>query len=127
MNNPTEIQPVGIIKTMPASWVKELPNGLNNWETTFLKMNEIESYHWTFNLSGKPKYEVLYFYLLMNGAIRYRANIIGYTGPETVKCYSGEHRYGKVWVNVAAPVIKLNPPITMKGFQGFRYTSEIYA
>lgn len=102
------VPPIGIIKTMPS------------------KMNRSDSYYWTFNLSGKPKYEVLYFYLLFRGAIRYRANIIGYDGSAAVKCYDGSIHKGKVWVNVGPPVIKLKTPIERKGFQGFRYTEEFY-
>ena len=120
-------QPVGIIKTMPQSWVKRLPGGFKKWEKTFLKMNVIEGYYWTFNLSGKPKYEVLYFYLLINGAIRYRCNIINYEGAKVVDCYTGEKKHGRCWVNVSAPVIKLKNHIPMKGFQGFRYTDKIYS
>jgi hypothetical protein len=119
-------QPVGIIKTMPHEWINRLPKGLKEWERTFLKMNEIEDYHWVFNLPGKPKYDILYFYLLFDGAIRFRANIIGYEDLGNIKCYTGEYKSGKIWVQVAAPVTKLREPIPMKGFQGFRYCYEVY-
>lgn len=111
---------------MPQSWLKKLPKGIAEWEQTFLKMNEIEDYYWVFNLSGKPKYDILYFYLLFDGAIRFRANIIGYDNLGSIKCYTGEVKSGKIWVQVAAPVIKLKDPIEMKGFQGFRYCYEDY-
>jgi len=126
MKNKLISQPIGIIKTMPEEWIKKLPNGISAWEKTFMKMNDIEDYYWQFNLSGKPKYEVLYFYLLFNKAVRYRCNIISYGKEETIKCYDGTFHYGKVWVQVSAPVIKLKQPISMQGFQGFRYTSEVW-
>jgi len=119
-------QPTGIIKTMPESWIMRLPTGLKNWEKTFLKMNEVEGNYWIFNLPGKPKYDVLYFYLLFDKAIRYRANIIGYEKEKTIKCYTREFKHGRIWVQVSAPVIKLSSPVPMKGFQGFRYTEEVY-
>ena len=119
------IQPIGLIKTMPQSWLKDLPEGVSEWEKDFLSMNNSDSY-WMFNLSGKPKYDVLYFYLLFGGFIYYRANIIGYKEAAIIECYDGSFHKGKVWVQVSAPVIKLSRPIRMKGFQGFRYCYEEY-
>ena len=120
------LQPIGLIKTMPQSWLNALPEGLAEWEKDFLSMNNSENKYWLFNLSGKPKYDVLYFYLLFGGFIRYKANIIGYSDSMSIECYDGSVHNGKVWVQVAAPVIKLDRPITMKGFQVFRYCYEDY-
>jgi hypothetical protein len=120
-------KPVGIIKTMPESWVEALPKGIEGWEKDFMvKCNTREGYYWRFNLSGMPRHEVLYFYILFRKAIRYRANIIQYDGADEIKCYTGEVRSGKIWVCVGAPVIKLKEPVPMTGFQGFRYTTEEY-
>lgn len=120
-------RPEGIIKTMPCEWLKKLPNGIEPWERTFMAMNDRDGYYWIFNLSGQPKYDVLYFYLLFDGAVRYRANIIGFEGKDkTIKCYTGELKYGKIWVQVTAPIIKAIEPVPMKGFQGFRYTEKLF-
>ena len=94
-------KPIGIIKTMPQSWLKKLPKGIEGWEKEFLSMNEIEDKYWIFNLSGKPKHEVLYFYLNYDRAIRFRANILGYGNYGTIKCYTGETKSGKIWVQVS--------------------------
>lgn len=120
--------PVGIIKTLPKEFFKNYKyGGLCGFEYDFLAINNREEDYWIFNLQGKPKYKVLYFYLLYDGAIRYRANILGYTAPNTTfNCADGTVKHGKIWVQVGPPVIKLNPPVPMKGFQGFRYTSNIY-
>lgn len=126
MKSVASFQPVGIIKTMPATWLDDVPGGVYAWEKNFMFMNRSESHYWCFNLSGKPKYKVLYFYILFQGAIRFRANIIGFSPGGQVNCYDGSVHNGKVWVNVGSPVIKLKDPIPMKGFQGFRYTEEIY-
>jgi len=120
-------QYVGIIKTMPQSWLNDLPNGVEGWEKTFMRMNNLDHGYWLFNLPGKPKYEILYFYLLFSGAIRFRTNIIGYQPEGIIKCYDSSDHYGKVWVQIAAPVVKLEMPVPMKGFQGFRYTTEIFS
>jgi len=120
-------QPQGIIKTLPIDFFDNYKNGgLSGFEKSFMGMN-IYNYHWIFSLPGKPKYDVLYFYLLFNGAIRYRANIIGYEQiDEAVNCADGSSRTAKIWVQVSSPIIKANPPITMKGFQGFRYTEMLF-
>lgn len=120
------IKPEGIIKAMPVEWVKKLPYGLEAWEKTYMAMNERENYWWVFNLPGKPKFEILYFYLLIMGSVRYRANIMGYEKEQTIKCYTGEMKHGKIWVQVTAPIIKAREPVPMKGFQGFRYTEFLF-
>jgi len=84
--------------------------------------NKNHDSYFMFTLSGQPKYEVLYFYLLFDGAIRYRANIIQFRGEATYAFPKGNTIHGKAWVDIGAPVIKFNEPIPMKGFQGFRYT-----
>lgn len=123
-------QPQGIIKTLPGSFFENyLRGGLQGFEKDFMRLNN-ESwkyYYWIFNLSGKPKYEILYFYLLFDGAVRYRANIINYGLPNrTIKCADGTTQHGRIWVYVSAPIIKAANPIPMKGFQGFRYTELLF-
>jgi len=127
MNRSSIQQPTGIIKTMPMEFFTKLPKGLTDWELRFMGMNNPDNRHiWIFNLTGRPKYEVLYFYINFDGAIRYRANIVGYEGGHDFLCYDNTIHYGKAWVQVCAPVIKLKEPIPMQGFQGFRYAYEVY-
>ena len=124
--NKYDIPPVGIIKTMPVEWVKDLPKGVKGWEQDFMhKLNNNEEDSWLYNLSGKPQYKVLYFYINFDNAIRYRANIVGYQKGGSIECYTGGIKSGKIWVEVTAPVIKAIHPIAMKGFQGFRYVQEV--
>lgn len=120
------VQYTGIIKTMPADWLKDTPGGVDRWMKRVLVMNKTDEIVWRFNLPGKPKYEVLYFYLLMKGVIRFRANILGYDGEETIKCYDGSTHSGKCWVNIGPPVVPPPRIVTMKGFQGFRYTDNLW-
>lgn len=121
-------QPLGIIKTMPKKWLEELETrrgGFERWEKLYLQMNKVP-HLWYFTLSNKPKHDVLFFYLLIDGAIRYRSNIIGYEYNTTKALYTGGGMFSKVWVLVARPVIKLENPIKKQGFQGFRYCFEEY-
>lgn len=117
-------QPVGIIKTMPMSFFALY--GMERFTREFYtNPNKNDHSYFMFTLSGKPKYEVLYFYLLYEGYIRYRANIIQVRGEETINFGHGRSIHGKAWIDVGAPVIKLDP-IPMKGFQGFRYTEQLF-
>jgi hypothetical protein len=111
----------GIIKTMPMSFFKEY--GMDRFiHHFFTRPNQTDEAYFMFTLSGIPKYEVLYFYLLFDGAIRYRANIIQFRGESTLRVSKNKTIHGKAWVDVGAPVLKLESPISMAGFQGFRYT-----
>ncbi len=111
----------GIIKTMPLSFFEEygMKRFLNHF---FERPNRSDDAYFMFTLSGQPKYDVLFFYLLFDGAIRYRANIIQFRGESTLRINKNKDIHGKAWVDVGAPVIKLEHPIPMSGFQGFRYT-----
>lgn len=88
----------------------------------YTRPNNMDDSYFMFTISGKPKYDVIYFYLLFDGAIRYRANVIQVRGEGTLNISPDRFLHGKAWVDVGAPVIKFKEPIPMKGFQGFRYT-----
>jgi hypothetical protein len=118
-------RPEGIIKTMPAVWVNERGGSIKEIEK-FWTRERPDDYYCMFNLSGQPKYDVLYFYLLFSGAVRLRANIIGYEGGKDLLCWDGKYHHGKCWVQIAAPFTMADEPVEMKGFQGFRYTEKLF-
>jgi hypothetical protein len=121
---PPTIQPIGIIKTMPMDFFTRY--GMERFEKHFYtNPNEQTDRYFMFTLSGRPKYSVLYFYLLFDGAIRYRANIIQVRGEATYR-FPGGTIHGKAWIDTGGPVIKYYKPYPMKGFQGFRYTDGAF-
>jgi len=118
-------RPEGIIKTMPMKFFEDF-GGLERFDRAFMDYcNSSDRAFWYFNLSSKPKYEVLYFYILFDGAVRYRANILDYL-PEQEMPVAGGVMWAKCWVRVCAPVIKATEPFPKKGFQGFRYTEKLF-
>jgi hypothetical protein len=119
-------QYTGIIKTMPANWLKDVPGGVERWERSVFSMNGSDKFQWRFNLPGRPRFDVLHFYLLMGGIIRFRANIISYDEAEEIKCYDGSKHFGRCWVIIGPPVMRAPREIRMKGFQGFRYTEDLW-
>lgn len=77
-------------------------------------------------LQAMPKFEVLHMYLIIDGAIDLRLNIAGYEPGEARKCWDESIRHPKYWAVCTGPVSR--PPETMlrRGFQGFRYTEELW-
>jgi len=110
---------------MPMDFFKTY--GMDRFIEHFWKRpNEDDGYYFFFSLSGKPRYNVLHFYLLFDKQVRYRANIIKVEGESTKVLGPGRTMYGRAWVFVGAPVIKAPHVIPMTGFQGFRYTEGIF-
>ncbi|MCI0564017.1 MAG: hypothetical protein MN733_36540 [Nitrososphaera sp.] len=77
-------------------------------------------------LPGKPKVEVLYLYLLINGIIHVRMNIAGYEDGYKAVCWDKSIMQPKAWAVCTGPVVRPRREIHMKGFQGFRYTEELW-
>jgi hypothetical protein len=121
-------QITGIIKTMPMKFFKEY--GLRRFMNDYYYYPNISSDHcWSFALSGRPKFDILYLYLLVNGRIRFRSNIIQFEGPGQKVLWinaRGRKIVGKAWVLIGGPVVKAPRIISMTGFQGFRYTGDLW-
>jgi hypothetical protein len=79
-----------------------------------------------FSLTGKPRFDVLHFYLVVGGQVKARFNIAGYSDELTLDCWDGKTRTAKCWAICTGPVSRPPEPIKMKGFQGFRYTEELW-
>lgn len=80
-------------------------------------------------LSQKPKIEVLHLYVLVSGLILCRMNIAGYLAgseAEAFECWDGEYRAPNWWAECSAPVSFPPEPIKRRGFQGFRYTEDLW-
>lgn len=79
-------------------------------------------------LAQKPTKEVLHIYILVGGEIICRMNIAGYTDldGQPLDCWDGEKRISPWWVICSAPVSYPPEPIKMRGFQGFRYTEDLW-
>ena len=124
-----DYKPDGIIVTIPMIVVEE-NGGEKILERYFEQMNFHDDWYWSQGLGQSPKYEVLYLYLLWNGLIRYRLNIShSEVGTREFKDFkNGGFRSinKKHWFICTAPVIKAPKDFIKKGFQGFRYTQELF-
>lgn len=130
---PTE-RPTGIIRTLPYFGAGEKDEAGAMREaykrmTQSLKYLETHDDHPVYiALSQRPTKEVLHCYLLVGGKIRVRANIVDYANGNSLefKCWDGTLRKAAWWAVLSAPVSWAPSTIFMRGFQGFRYTGDLW-
>lgn len=116
----------GIIKCLPEKWYNEV-GGEEYLAEVFDVLIQKKGGYFQMSLSGLPRFDVLHCYLLINGFLRYRLNIIEFRlGSTDVFRDRPVHQTwtAKHWVMLGAPVVKPESPIKMSGFQGIRYTRE---
>lgn len=101
-------------------------NGYRHWLRNFLETMDSESGVYWFRMANQPKIQPLHVYLCIGGKIRYRAKCVDAMGPAEVTFNDGREMYGKAWVRICGPVERPPEPIPRKGFQGFRYTEELF-
>lgn len=78
-------------------------------------------------MAQKPKTEVLHFYVLVGGRIIGRANIAEYlTEQPKIECWDDSTRACKYWAVLTAPFQEPPHRFLMRGFQGFRYTTDLW-
>jgi hypothetical protein len=110
---------------MPASFFEEY--GMRHFLRDFyFAPNDDPRNCFLFTLSGMPKYEVLHFYLVVGGRVRFRTNIAKFEGERTLAFANHRSIHGNAWVWCCAPVVRAPFKIEMKGFRGFRYTEDLF-
>lgn len=78
---------------------------------------------------ARPTKEVLDCYLIVGGKVRCRARIADWIEGDhvgTVNCWDGSARDAKWWAVLTAPVSFPNEDVLRRGFQGFRYTTNLW-
>lgn len=86
---------------------------------------------WNFRLTNLPTIDVAYVYLVFDGLVQYRANLVMYQRGAEKEFYDSPdgkaRRFPKSnWVIFTGPIIKAPYEIPMRGFQGFRYTKQVF-
>lgn len=123
-------RPTGIIRTLPygpkhteqamRAAYEKMMRGLE-------RLNRLDSAHVLIGMQQKPKTEVLHCYILVEGHIIGRAHIASYeTDIPAVQCWDGSTRRHKYWAVLTAPFEPATELIRMRGFQGFRYTGDLW-
>lgn len=122
--NRTE-RPTGIIRTLPSLY-GDASVGAKRYQASIklLEQERIPAIY--IALQAIPKVEVLHIYLLVDGEIQCRLNIAGYEPGDARECWDKTIRQPKFWAVCSAPVSRPIEVIKRRGFQGFRYTEDLW-
>lgn len=126
------IPPTGFIRTLPYG-----PNdddeamrlAFRKMERGLERLNRSESAYVLIGLSQQPTVDVLHVYILAEGKIIGRARLAGYQDGKkqgAVPCWDGSTRKHKVWAILGGPYEPAPSTILRRGFQGFRYTVDLW-
>ncbi len=117
-------RPTGIIRTLPSLEPGHIGRKRYKTSIRLLEADALPAIY--IALAQTPKIEVLHLYLLMEGEIKLRLNIAGYQDGDIRECWDKTIRKPKYWAICTAPVSRPPEQIKMRGFQGFRYTEELW-
>lgn len=120
-------RPEGIIKTLPTLYAADKSMAKSNFERSMKAIEAGRLDHFYIYLAGRPKYTVLYIYILIEGQIRVRANIAEIQKvDEEMDSWDGTKRKVKYMAVCSGPISYPPAPIYRKGFQGIRYTDKLW-
>lgn len=116
--------PIGLITTFSQQMI-EYNGGKFSFMRSFLACMDDSDNTWLHRSKNKPRFDILYAYIIIAGKLRYRVNYVGYdTGPAII--YRINHQWQINWPRMilAGPLVKAPYEIKMQGFQGFRYVYD---
>lgn len=117
-------RPTGIIRTLPS--LEPGSVGRDRYQRSIALLEAGHDLTIYIALQSIPKVEVLHLYLLVDGHVQVRLNLAGYEPGDSRKCWDNTIRQPKVWAVCTGPVSRPPEPLKMRGFQGFRYTQELW-
>ena len=118
--------PTGFIRTLPPFYGDAKTAAGRAHRRTLKKMETDDSVYLYIALSQQPRQEVLHVYLCIAGQINLRLNLAGYESGDARKCFDGSMRTPACWAICTGPVARPPEPIQRRGFQGIRYTEELW-
>lgn len=121
-------RPSGIIRTLPSLYSdrNEVAHDRMKRSIEDLAAGRIPAVY--IALSQKPKIEVLHMYLVIGNKITVRMNIAGYEPGDNVEieCWDKISRSPKWWAICSGPVSYPPTEKPWRGFQGIRYTEDLW-
>ena len=123
-------RPTGIIRALPydaESSDETLQSAYRKLMRCLRALNTDDEEWFYVGMAQKPIHEVLHMYILASGRIVGRANIADWLTeqPPMMRLDQTVHVH-KFWCVLAAPFVEPPEKIRMRGFQGFRYTEELW-
>lgn len=126
-------RPTGIIRTLPyfgatTASDEAMNKAYERMMNAFACMEHGEDASIYIAFTQKPKIEVLHCYILVEGQIVVRANISHFEPGDgrSFRSWDGRSLAPKWWAVLTAPVSWPEEPIRRRGFQGFRYTGDLW-
>lgn len=130
-------RPTGIIRTLPSLYGERAAFGASincrvesigakryRESIRFLETGRLPAIY--IALQCIPRVDVLHMYLLIEGQIALRLNIAGYEPGSARECWDKTIRKPKFWAVCTGPVSRPPEIIQHRGFQGIRYTEELW-
>lgn len=117
-------RPTGIIRTLPSLGPEHIGKKRYELSIEAMEAGRIDAIY--IALPSVPKTEVLHLYLIIEGRVDIRLNIAGYEPGDARKCWDETIRQPKVWAVCTGPVSRPPEPMKRRGFQGFRYTGDLW-
>ena len=112
--------PTGIIRTLPAIYADPASDACKGYRAAIAEMEHDDTAHWFLALAQ-------HVYIVIGGKIDARFTFAGYReGGRDVRLWDGEIRAPKCWAILAGPASRPPQPVPMRGFQGFRYTPDLW-
>ena len=125
------IVPDGIMLTLPTMFFDDRGMTTDQFKKYFERFMQQEGSYWNFKLTNLPKHEVIYVYLVFDKHVQYRCMFVQCERNITKSfkdSIDGKRRIfpNQNWVIFTGPVVKPPHEWPQKGFQGFRYTTELF-
>jgi hypothetical protein len=125
------MMPDGIALTLPVQFFQERGTSTEQFKKMFERYMAKDDALWNFRLTNLPKQDVIYVYLIFDGQIQFRLNLVQYernvsksfkdAPDKKVRSFPNAN-----WVILCGPAVKPPHEWPQKGFQGFRYTTKLF-
>lgn len=124
------IMPEGIVITFGREMIKD-HGGLRTFLKVFLEsMNaeDTEESGWCHKMKNKPQFDVDHIYIIIENRLMYRVYSGGYRMFDFVgeKCNGAENIVSWPGLFLSGPIERCPFKRTLKGFQGFRYSTKLW-
>jgi hypothetical protein len=119
-------RPTDIIRTLPSLYQDTGNIGFKRYVRAIHELEKEIIPAIYIAMAQMPKTEVLHMYLLIEGFIRVRLNIVEYIPGTSEICWDSTIRQPKFWAVCSGPVERPPHKLQRRGFQGFRYTEELW-
>lgn len=123
--------PEAILLTLPVAFFKDRGMTYSEFEKYFDGVMSDPDSLWNFKLTNLPTMDVAWAYLVFDGFVQYRLNLVQYERNVSKQFNDTPDGIVRVfeacnWVILCGPPVKAPLDIPMRGFQGFRYSKQLF-